>query len=202
VNGGARPCRPRRVHASRAGEPRCRRQGPHTGSCTHRGRGAARTRAGTAERRGPKGHAHQGWGAARRGPGGRVVGGQGAVPPGPGEPRRGGEGKHPRGPRGDAPGGCGEGVPLGAAGTRWGGAGRELTSGSKSGDHRLQNLGHHGEREMRDRGSCCVGELNEGKRPGEGGAWGGAGAPGACGPWPSRAGRAAPRAKTPWHAQP
>jgi hypothetical protein len=49
---------------------------------------------------------------------------------------------------------------------------RELTSGSKSGDHRLQNLGHHGEeREVGEGGSCCAGELNEGKRPGEGGAW-------------------------------
>jgi hypothetical protein len=52
----------------------------------------------------------------------------------------------------------------------------ELTSGSKSNDHRLQNLGHHGEREreMGERGGCCAGELNERKRPGEGG-----GAPGA-----------------------
>jgi hypothetical protein len=33
---------------------------------------------------------------------------------------------------------------------------RELTSGSKSGDHRLQNLGHHGgEREVGERGSCA-----------------------------------------------
>jgi hypothetical protein len=37
--------------------------------------------------------------------------------------------------------------------------GGELTSGSKSSDHRLQNLGHNGEeREL------CAGELNEGKR--------------------------------------
>jgi hypothetical protein len=53
--------------------------------------------------------------------------------------------------------------------------GGELTSGSKSGDHRLQNLGHHGERErgggeevaarenqMRER------ERREGARMGEG----------------------------------
>jgi hypothetical protein len=40
----------------------------------------------------------------------------------------------------------------------------ELTSGSKSGDHRLQNLGHHGERERWRRGGCCAGKLNEGKR--------------------------------------
>jgi hypothetical protein len=31
------------------------------------------------------------------------------------------------------------------------GKGGELTSGSKSGDHRLQNLGHHGEREVEER---------------------------------------------------
>jgi hypothetical protein len=56
---------------------------------------------------------------------------------------------------------------------------RELTSGSKSGDHRLQNLGHHGEeREVGEGGSCCAGELNEGKRPGEGAHGRGTGAPG------------------------
>jgi hypothetical protein len=38
-----------------------------------------------------------------------------------------------------------------------------------SGDHRLQNLGHHRERERWRRGGCCAGELNKGKRPGEGG---------------------------------
>jgi hypothetical protein len=53
--------------------------------------------------------------------------------------------------------------------------GREREEGAhhgdpNSGDHRLQNLGHHGERERWRRGGCCVGELNEGKRPGEGGA--------------------------------
>jgi hypothetical protein len=37
--------------------------------------------------------------------------------------------------------------------------GGELTSGSNSGDHRLQNLGHHGrERWERERG-CNVGEI-------------------------------------------
>jgi hypothetical protein len=54
-------------------------------------------------------------------------------------------------------------------GTRVWARGGELTSGSKSGDHHIQNLGHHGEREVGERGSCCAGELNEGKRPGEGG---------------------------------
>jgi hypothetical protein len=37
---------------------------------------------------------------------------------------------------------------------------RELTSGSKSGDHCLQNLGHHGGERERE---FCAGELNEGK---------------------------------------
>jgi hypothetical protein len=55
--------------------------------------------------------------------------------------------------------------------------GEELTSGSKSGDHRLQNLGHHGEERERDRwrrGGCCAGKLNERKEEkGEGArAWG------------------------------
>jgi hypothetical protein len=66
---------------------------------------------------------------------------------------------------------------------------RELTSGSKSGDHRLQNLGHNGEeRDGRER-ELCAGELNEGKRDkGRGGTCMGRGkAPGAHGPRPSRA---------------
>jgi hypothetical protein len=58
--------------------------------------------------------------------------------------------------------------------------GGELTSGSNSGDHRLQNLGHHGEREVGEReGGCCAGNPNERGRGG-GGAWGvGRGARGA-----------------------
>ena len=51
--------------------------------------------------------------------------------------------------------------------------GGELTSGSKSGDHRLQNLGHHGGERERE---LCAGELNEGKEIRGGGAtYGGAG---------------------------
>jgi hypothetical protein len=43
--------------------------------------------------------------------------------------------------------------------------GGELTSGSNSGDHRLQNLGHHGEREVEEgEGGCCVGNPNERER--------------------------------------
>jgi hypothetical protein len=66
----------------------------------------------------------------------------------------------------------------------------ELTSGSKSGDHRLQNLEHHGERERErgGRGGCCAGEFNEGKRPGEGRDIRRGRAPGARGPRPGRAG--------------
>jgi hypothetical protein len=76
---------------------------------------------------------------------------------------------------------------------------QELTSGSKSVDHRPQNLGHHGERERWEReGGYCAGELNEGKRPGEGAHGEGMGARGAR----AELGRAAPRVKTPWHAQP
>jgi hypothetical protein len=55
--------------------------------------------------------------------------------------------------------------------------GGELTSGSKSVDHLLQNLGHNGEeRDGRER-ELCARELNEGKRgKGRGAcAWGGAG---------------------------
>jgi hypothetical protein len=62
--------------------------------------------------------------------GGRTTGLQGAHM----EEERGGEGKRER-ERG------GEG---------------ELTSGSKSGDHRLQNLGHHGGGGER---GCCAGEI-------------------------------------------
>jgi hypothetical protein len=60
------------------------------------------------------------------------------------------------------------------------------------------------ERGGRER-ELCAGELNEGKRPGEGGARMGSGrAPGPRGPRPGQAGPgwAAPRVKTPWHAQP
>jgi hypothetical protein len=51
--------------------------------------------------------------------------------------------------------------------------GGELTSGSKSGDHRLQNLGHHGERERWRRGGCCAGKSNERKGEKGGGTHGG-----------------------------
>jgi hypothetical protein len=83
--------------------------------------------------------------------------------------------------------------------------GGELTSGSKSGDHRLQNLGHHGEREMGERGGCYAGELNEGKRDkGRGRAHReGQGARGARAElgWVGL-GWATLRVKIPWHGQP
>jgi hypothetical protein len=78
--------------------------------------------------------------------------------------------------------------------------------GSKSGDHCLQNLGHHGEdRDGRER-ELCVGELNEGKETRGGGAHGeGQGARGTrakAGPCRIGLGWAAPRVKIPRHAQP
>jgi hypothetical protein len=56
-----------------------------------------------------------------------------------------------------------------------------LTSGSKSGDHRLQNLGHHGERERWRRGGCYAGKSNErkGEEREDGARMGEAWAPGA-----------------------
>jgi hypothetical protein len=57
----------------------------------------------------------------------------------------------------------------------------KLTSGSKSGDHRLQNLGHHGERERWER-ERLLRVRNQMREKGPGGhAHGEQGAPGACG---------------------
>jgi hypothetical protein len=42
----------------------------------------------------------------------------------------------------------------------------ELALGSKSGDHRLQNLGHHGEREVGEREVAAREKSNERKGPG------------------------------------
>jgi hypothetical protein len=113
------------------------------------------------------GHARprRGQGGRRREGPSRGRGGSGGAPP---RPRR----EHARGPRGERrqgatrdahQGATGEpgGTPTGGhAGGRRGGEerekDRELTSGSKSGDHRHQNLGHHGgEREVGERGSCA-----------------------------------------------
>jgi hypothetical protein len=68
--------------------------------------------------------------------------------------------------------------------------GWELTSGSNSGDHRLQNLGHHGEREVEEgEGGSCAGNPNERGRGGGGPGGGGQGRQG-------RAGRATSRIET------
>jgi hypothetical protein len=65
-----------------------------------------------------------------------------------------------------------------------------LTSGSKSGDHRLQNLGHHREeRDGRER-ELCAEELNEGKGTREGATWGGAACQGCAGQGHAELGRA------------
>jgi hypothetical protein len=128
-------------------------------------------------------------GAAHREP---RAGGRGAAPPEPGgrvqglgEPRhRGGHVGGAEGPRwgGAAPGNAEGAVQGGRAGKKEGeGEGKrererggKLTSGSKSGDHHLQKLGHHEEeRERWRRGGCCAGKLNERKeKKGEGGAHG------------------------------
>jgi hypothetical protein len=92
--------------------------------------------------------------------------------------------------------------------------GGELTSGSKSGDHRLRNLGHHGERERevgeRERLLCGRNQMrgrDQGGAHGEGHGRQGRAGPGRAGLGWARLGWvelgwAAPRAKTPWHAQP
>jgi hypothetical protein len=100
---------------------------------------------------------------------------------------RGGEGRlHALGAGGGVPPrtrGSGEGAAPRAGGRGRGrerGRGRgELTSGSKSGDHCLQNLGHHRERERWRRGGCCAGKSNERKGEKGGGA---RGTPGQAGP--------------------
>jgi hypothetical protein len=74
----------------------------------------------------------------------------------PGEPRAGAA--HARG-RGE---GSRAGEKKGRGRERGRGRG-ELTSGSKFGDHRLQNLGHHKERVRWRRGGCCAGKSNERK---------------------------------------
>jgi hypothetical protein len=96
----------------------------------------ARTRRGTSAGARPPGRGREATGRAaarartRRGAGAGAAGAAGAQGTCAGEKEGEGEGKRERE--------------------------RELTSGSKSGDHHLQNLGHHGEeREMGERGSCA-----------------------------------------------
>jgi hypothetical protein len=71
------------------------------------------------------------------------------------------------------------------------GEGRGAHLGSKSGDHRLRNLGHHRERERCSRGGCCAGKSNERKGEKGGGAQGRQGTrgvPGRARAEPDRAG--------------
>jgi hypothetical protein len=88
-----------------------------------------------------------------------------------------GAGPPVRGRAGSACGGGRKG--RGMEGERGRGRG-ELTSGSKSGDHHLQNLGHNeGERGVEERKLLRGKKLNEEKgREGRGRVWGGAGARG------------------------
>jgi hypothetical protein len=80
--------------------------------------------------------------------------------------------------------------------------GGELTSGSKSGNHRLQNLGHHrGERERWERESLLRGR-NQMRERDHGGARMGEGTGVRGAPSQAGLGWAAPWVKTPWHAQP
>jgi hypothetical protein len=150
----SRPRKPRRdASRGRAEGPRCRRQRPRTGAGTAARRGGEgprtsepRPRRGAREprRRGSGPHRREP-GATRRGSGPRREGGAGAAPsgapPGATEAAR-------AGLQGDARAGKGSGGR---------GRGRERRRegssprGSNSGDHRLQNLGHHGEREMGER---------------------------------------------------
>jgi hypothetical protein len=78
--------------------------------------------------------------------------------------------------------------------------GGDLTSGSKSGDHRLQNLGHHGGRERGgEEVAVRENQMKERERKEGARAWGRGSAPGACGPERAGLGRTAgqnPAART------
>jgi hypothetical protein len=130
------------------GLARERRQGAARGACGgHAGAppGGARGGRGRGPRGappGPRGSAAGGPHRGARGPRGESAPeGAGSAAGGRGERRRG-----PQGPRGERAEGRGGGRRRGGGGEEREGEG-ELTSGSKFGDHRLQNLGHHGERE-------------------------------------------------------
>jgi hypothetical protein len=102
--------------------------------------------------RGPRGEHHRG----ATGAAGERAGGHGGAPPGLcGECRRGATRGRARGPWGSGMGRTPGGRAVGKKKGRGRRRERELTSGSKSGDHRLQNLGHHGgERDGRE-GVVC-----------------------------------------------
>jgi hypothetical protein len=124
-------CGAKRMEHGRGGEPLGAR-----GRETRTGAGAQGPRA-RGHRRGRRGGVGRGAGTRGRG--------VGAEPPG--------------GHDGEEEGGA-QGRGKGRGRGRERGRG-ELTSGSKSGDHRLQYLGHcHGERERWEReGGCCAGEI-------------------------------------------
>jgi hypothetical protein len=144
-------------------------QGPHTGSHAAeatgpRARGLG-DRAAGAEGRGAAAHRGHGEGATRRG---RAAGGATL----PGAARRGRAAGEPR---------AREKKVRGRGRERGRGKGK-LTSGSKSGDHRLQNLGHHGEREMGEEVAAWEKPNEKEVRGGGRTHGGGAGAPVARGP--------------------
>jgi hypothetical protein len=95
-----------------------------------------------------------------------------------------------RGRQGRGQGGCAGKKKGRGRGRKREGEGRGAHLGDpNSGDHRLQDLGHHEERERGGREVAAREKSNERKRPGEGGTrMGRARAPGARGPRPGRAG--------------
>jgi hypothetical protein len=139
VNGG-------RGHASRAGGPRCRRQGPSRGAAGEGPRGRARGSRGAAPP-GAEAAAGESGGAAPRREGargrakGRAAGGR--------RPHAGAAGGRAQGLQGARVGEKKEGARREGKGREREENGGEGSSpwGSNSGDRCLQNLGHHGERE-------------------------------------------------------
>jgi hypothetical protein len=209
------------------GRPRRRGQGAaRRGWGGHAGRSRGRAVGGRGSHtEGAMGRVRGHWGRVAGGRDGHV-GCQGAAPGGAEGSRvgapRGCAGGAPRGPRrGGVRGrrGGGRGATLGGrqGATQGGRTGKkegegegkrererggegELTSRSKSGDHRLQNLGHHGgEREVEERRLLREKIEWEKGREGRGGAYGeGQGTGGTR----ARAGWVASQDKNPRHAQP
>jgi hypothetical protein len=203
--GGARP---RRCHASHAGTRAGAAPGVHTVEGRGRAPGPGRKGAREPRRRG-SGRRAQGAGGRAQGPGSRRRELGGHAQGGGGGPRRRGP-RPPRGRAGTAREGSGGhragavgGRARGAAGgahtwERKEGAHREgqgrerkiereekrgeggSPRGSNSGDHHLQNLGHHGERERWERERLLRGR-NQMREKGPGGRAGRAG-PGWAGP--------------------
>jgi hypothetical protein len=158
VPGRARPhrghARPRESRRERAVAPGTGRappgrgqEGATRGRARGRRQGAARDVRGEGGAGGREGRRRGHERSAAGGPRRSTPGGRGGAPPG------GPHGTRARGPRGSRAGHT-QGATWGRERERE--KERELTSRSKSGDHRLQNLGHHGgEREMGERWSCA-----------------------------------------------